>query len=537
MGIDQKVKATNGKGGKLVKVIIKNHDGECVLKARKGDRLIDVLRNAGVPVLSPCGGNGICGKCLVTISGLGMRLACRYVLERDTEIALPKHGTSLIVESEQKVRKTVALDSGIEKICKNGVVKVLYKGAHLCAYGASSLEAAAQFGVAIDIGTTTVVVFLQDLASGKTVGVESFVNPQAAYGHDVISRIHHTIEHAGGIARLRDMIVTGINEAIDDLCRRTGISYNDIFKTTVAGNPTMLHFFLGKNSASIASAPYRPVFTEAQRKTGKECGLCMNPAGVVLVLPSISGFVGADVVAGMAATPFFDTGAFSLYIDIGTNGEMAIGNRKKMYCCSTAAGPAFEGATLHCGVGGVEGAIYSFKDGRYKTIGGCAPIGICGSGIVDIIAFLLEKEIIDHNGYMEAAYRIEQKERTATGKEIVLLPRDVREVQLAKAAICAGITILVKSAGISLDVVESVYLAGAFGMFMNVENALAIGMLPCQLKDKIVCVGNAAGYGARLALCSVDFEESLGRIAFKAHYIELSGREDFSEEFVKEMIF
>lgn len=466
-----------------------------------------------------------------------MRLACRYMLERNIEIALPKHGTSHIVESEQKVRKTVALNSGIEKICKNGVVKVRYKGAHLCGYSASSPKAAAQFGLAIDIGTTTVVVFLQDLPSGKTIGVESFINPQAVYGHDVISRIHHAMEHAGGLVRLRDMVVRGINEAIEEMCRRTGISQNDIFKTTVAGNPTMLHFFLGKNPSSIACAPYKPAFTEAQRKTGKECGLRMNPAGVVLVLPSISGFVGADAVGGMAATPFFETSVFSLYIDIGTNGEIAIGNRKQMFCCSTAAGPAFEGATLHCGVGGVEGAIFSFTEGRYKTIGGCAPIGICGSGIVDVIAFLLEKEIIDHNGYMEAKYRIEKKERTATGVEIILTPGDVREVQLAKAAICAGITILAKSAGISLDAVETVYLAGAFGMFMNVENALAIGMLPHQLKDKIVSVGNAAGYGARLALCSVDFEESLGRIASKAHYIELSGREDFNEEFVKEMGF
>jgi uncharacterized 2Fe-2S/4Fe-4S cluster protein (DUF4445 family) len=377
------------------------------------------------------------------------------------------------------------------------------------------------YGIAVDIGTTTVVVFLDNLANGKTVGVESFVNPQAAYGHDVISRIHHTMEHAGGLAGLRDIIVNSINEAIDELCRRTGISKRNIFKTTVAGNPTMLHFFLGKNPSSIASAPYKPVFTEAQETSGKDCGLNTNPAGVVLVLPSISGFVGADVVAGMASTSFFDSSAFSLYIDIGTNGEMAIGNREKMFCCSTAAGPAFEGATLHCGVGGVEGAICSFARGKYETIGKCAPIGICGSGIIDIIAILLEKEIIDHNGYMEKEYQVEQKERTATGEDIVLTPRDVREVQLAKAAIRAGITILAKSAGVSIDSVDKVYLAGAFGNFMNIANSAAIGLIPKQLADRVVCVGNAAGYGARLALCSVEFEESLTRIASKAQYVEL----------------
>ena len=531
------VKDVNGKRSKMIKVSIKSHDGDRVLKARKGDRLLDVLRSAGAEVYSPCGGNGRCGKCLVTIRGKGIRLACHYLLEHDIELALPKHEAALIVESEQMLQKTITLDCGIEKICKNGIVTVSYKGRSLWPSIKSSPETDKLYGIAVDIGTTTVVVFLQDLTSGKTVGVESFINPQAAYGHDVISRIHHTMEHTGGLAGLRAMLAAGINEAIDALCRRTGISNRNIFKTTVAGNPTMLHFFLGKNPSSIACAPYKPLFTEAQQTTGNECGLCMNPAGVVQVLPSISGFVGADVVAGIATTPFVDTDGFSLYIDIGTNGEMAVGNREKMFCCSTAAGPAFEGATLHCGAGGVEGAICSFADGRYTTIGGCAPVGICGSGIVDIVAFLLENEIIDHNGYMDEAYRIEQKERTATGEDIVLTPRDVREVQLAKAAIRAGVTILAKSAGISLDAVETVYLAGAFGNFMNIANSTAIGLIPKQLADKVVCVGNAAGYGARLALCSVDFEESLGRIAAKAHYIELSGRNDFNEEFVKEIEF
>ena len=520
-----------------IRVTIKGGGNDATLYARSGDALIDVLRKAGVPVLSPCGGKGICGKCLVRIQNLGMRLACRHVLKRDSEIAFSKHRTSRIVESEQHVQKTVALESGIEKTGKKSTVTVSYKGERLCAYYSASPKAAAQMGIAIDIGTTTVVAFLQDLASGNTIDAESFINPQAAYGHDVISRIHHTMEHGRGLAELKKMIVAGINGAIAALCGRAGVSSRDIFKTTVVGNPTMLHLFLGINPSSLARAPYTPVFTDAQHKSGKACGLCVNPAGVVLVLPSIAGFVGADVVAGMAATPLFDSKAYALYIDIGTNGEMAVGNSEKVYCCATAAGPAFEGATLQCGVGGVEGAICSYDGGRYKTIGGCAPIGICGSGIVDIIAFLLGKKVIDRTGYMKAEYLIKKKEQSATGRKIVVTPRDVREVQLAKAAIRAGITILAQSAEINLDSIETVYLAGAFGMFINVENATAIGMLPRPLKDRIISVGNAAGYGARLALSSVDFEESLGKIASKARYIELSGREDFNEEFVKEMLF
>jgi uncharacterized 2Fe-2S/4Fe-4S cluster protein (DUF4445 family) len=525
----------NGKSRKMVKVIVKSHDGEGVLKARKGDRLIDVLRKADIMVLSPCGGRGICKKCCVTVSGLGTRFACRYTLEQDIEVVLSPRDKANILEQGNEDLKSVVPCSGIEKSEEKGAEVISFKGKTLFHCAGKSSERL--YGIAIDIGTTTVVVFLQDLASGKTVGVESFVNPQAAYGHDVISRIHHVMQNPQGLEMLHAGIVAGINEAIGGLCSSACVSPDAICKTTIAGNPTMLHLFCGVDPSPISHAPYRPAFIDAQRKTGRETGLYMNPGGIVQVLPSISGYVGADVVAGMASTTFFDTSAFSLFIDIGTNGEMAVGNRVAMYCCSTAAGPAFEGATLQCGVGGVEGAICSFADGRYKTIGGYAPIGICGSGIVDIIAFLLEKGIIDHSGYMEAEYRIEQKERTATGEDIVLTPRDVREVQLAKAAIRAGITILVKSAGICLDAVVTVYLAGAFGNFMNITNSVAIGLFPRQLADRVVCVGNAAGYGARLALCSVDFEDSLGRIASGAHYIELSGREDFNEEFVKEMGF
>lgn len=411
------------------------------------------------------------------------------------------------------------------------------RGRRISIRGRAGRHSEQLYGAAIDIGTTTVAVFLENLTTGKAAGVESFVNPQAAYGHDVISRIRHAMNDPQGLSTLRMAVVEGINEALNALCRGAGVSHEAIIKASVAGNPTMLHLFCGVDPSSIARAPYSPVFTKAQLKRGGECGLSMNRGGAVLVLPSISGFVGADVVAGIAATPVTGSPAFSLYLDIGTNGEMALGNREGLFCCSSAAGPAFEGATIRCGMGAVEGAICSFKNGRYKTIGGRLPVGICGSGIVDIVAHLLSAGTIRSDGYMENDYRVERGERTATGSDIVLTPQDVRSVQLAKAAIRSGITILMKTAGIAAERIKRVYCAGAFGAYLNIGSAAAIGMIPQEFLGRVTSVGNAAGYGARLALRSLEFEKSLQKIVSKARYIELSGREDFNEEFVRALEF
>jgi uncharacterized 2Fe-2S/4Fe-4S cluster protein (DUF4445 family) len=258
----------------------------------------------------------------------------------------------------------------------------------------------------------------------------------------------------------------------------------------------------------------------------------MNRRGVVHVLPGVSGYVGADITAGIACTPLVRSKAMCLYVDIGTNGEMAVGNKDGLWCCASAAGPAFEGASIGSGVGGVEGAICSFDNGRYRTIGGTKPLGICGSGIVDIVAWLLDKGIVDRTGYMETRFVVENGARTATRRNIAVTPQDIRQIQLAKAAIAAGISILLKTAGIVIDDIESLFLAGAFGASINVKSAVAIGMIPHPLRERVVSLGNAAGTGARSAVRSKKFEASVERIAAMARYVELSGREDFNEEFV-----
>jgi uncharacterized 2Fe-2S/4Fe-4S cluster protein (DUF4445 family) len=525
-------------GHEMVHITV--HDGfkEKVLVATAGTRLIDVLRDAEAMVLSPCGGMGICKKCLVVIDKQQVAQACRHILDHDIDVTVPRYAKTRILETPGKKEKPVACDSGIETTVQNGTATFRYEGTVIAQQSHADGQIHTPYGAAIDIGTTTVVVYLEDLSTGKTIDIESFVNPQTAFGADVISRIHFTMGHEAGLARLQSSIVTAINRALEKACRESDVKSECIYKITVAGNPTMLHLLLAIDPSSIARAPFAPAFTEGKFTHAALLGLsAANPGAVALVLPSISGYVGADVVAGIASTPLAENEALSLYLDIGTNGEMALGNRDIIFCCATAAGPAFEGARISCGAGGVDGAICSYENGAYMTISGLPPVGICGSGIVDIVAGLLDKGIIDAKGFMEAGVVIERGEKTGSGTDIVLTPGDVREVQLAKAAIASGIRILIKDAGVVMDDIRHVYLAGAFGNFMNVERACRIGMIPKDLAARVVCAGNAAGTGARLALRSREFSRSLDRIVGISRYIELSGRTDFNDIYVEEMSF
>ena len=379
------------------------------------------------------------------------------------------------------------------------------------------------------------VVYLEDLLTYSTVDVATFINPQTLYGHDVVSRIQYSREQKNGLSELRTSLIEAINLSIVKLCHRNQIENQHIYKATVVGNTTMLHLFLDVDPSSIAFAPYTPQFIEEKMISGEESSLAIHEKGLVRVLPSVSAYIGADITAGIASTDVADNGDYTLFVDIGTNGEMALGKQGNLYCCSTAAGPAFEGANISCGIGGVEGAISEYKNGIYKTIGDKPPKGICGSGLLDIVAELRDKDIIDATGYMEKDFLIEKKKNTTIDRDIVLTPRDVREVQLAVAAIYAGIKILAKSSGLDIHEIEKVYLAGGFGNYLNINSAIRIGLLPESLQEKVIQVGNSAGKGALLALRSNDFANSVNKIANIAEYIELSMRMDFNELYVESM--
>lgn len=421
----------------------------------------------------------------------------------------------------------------------------------------------ALYGAAVDIGTTTIASYLVDLRSGKRLCVNSLLNPQKIYGADVISRIKHTMDSAEGLEQLHGQIVNAINASVSVMCSQARISPDNIYAITLVGNTTMLHLLLKVDPRYIASAPFTPAFTATVKLRAQELGISINPDGLVCILPTVSAYIGADTVGAVLSTGMHTQADTSLLIDIGTNGEIVLGNRDRLYACSSAAGPAFEGANIRNGMGSIAGAIstVSLKQGLgCTTIGDMRPIGICGTGVVDALAQLLEVGIVDETGRIDMewkpkvpgqaalaerlsavdgmnAFIICDKEETPICREIAITQKDIRELQNAKAAIAAGINVLVKKAGISFNDIKTVYLAGGFGSYINIESALRIGLIPSALEGKIQTVGNAAGQGAIETLINSDSLKTAEEISRRIKYIELSASKDFNDYYVECMMF
>ena len=418
-------------------------------------------------------------------------------------------------------------------------------------------------GIAFDIGTTTIAGYLVDLESGEQLAVSSMLNPQTRFGDDVVSRIEHSTSGEDGLRELQQTVVGALNQIIAQATAAAGVDSQDIYGMTVVGNTTMHHLFLGISPAALAQSPYVPVMTHPISLRASELGIAIWPDAHVWVLPNIAGWVGADTVGVILATDLHKRPAIGLAIDIGTNGEMALGSRDRLITCSTAAGPAFEGAHLSCGMRAADGAIEEVtidEDVRWSIIGNGAPRGLCGSGLVDAISEMLRVGAISHTGKIEDGeamrsnglqriaeriqkvglhreFRLVDADQGAGGRPIMITQRDVRELQLAKGAMRAGIEILMKELGIGPEDVTEVYLAGAFGNYIRPQAALAIGLLPTFPNAKIIPVGNAAGSGAKMALLSRTAREETRRILERTEYLELSARPDFQDEFSEAMIF
>jgi uncharacterized 2Fe-2S/4Fe-4S cluster protein (DUF4445 family) len=385
------------------------------------------------------------------------------------------------------------------------------------------------YGLAVDVGTTTVVVFLEDLKNHRNLGSRSFPNPQHTFGADVISRIHFCREKIDGTAILQQWIIEGITSNALSLCQLAGVDPDSIGRIAVAGNTTMLHLIKGVNPESLSVYPFTPVFLEQQKIKGIIGTFSQT---VTELLPSLSSYVGADIVAGFAAVSLNGTDEWKLFLDIGTNGEIVLWNGNRIFACATAAGPAFEGARITCGMPGVDGAICAVNpDGSLETIGNRQPVGLCGSGLVDAVARFLESGIVDPGGFMERPMEVSDK------SGVTLDPQDIRELQLAKGAIAAGVEILMTEAGIGVDDIGQVYLAGGFGYALHHWSAARIGLMPRGLETKLIRAGNTAGLGARLWLHSSDFREYVGDLATRMTYVELSEHPDFNDQFVMNMRF
>ncbi len=519
------------------KISVFDGQKEHTFRANDGENLLELLQHNGILVQASCAGKGTCGKCQVKMNHLDTILACQYKISTDLEIHLPNLESYIILDELNPAARIMDNNSGLRIENKEGRRLVYFRGNQLIDEDWGNDKETTAYGIAVDIGTTTVVVYLIDIIHYMQIDSFSFLNPQSSYGADVISRVEYGMNNKNGVEQLGSILIHRINQAVDSLCSGNGVNPLNIYLGSMVGNTIMLHLLLGIDPSSISVAPYTPVFTEQKNLKGSDLKLKMHDKSVIKVLPSVSGYVGADILAGVASTDLTISDTYVLYLDIGTNGEIVLGKKDQVYCCATAAGPAFEGARIQCGVGGISGAISTYDEDGYITINGKPPIGICGSGLVDIVAYLLDQEIIDPTGRMNNDFIVETKKNAAVEHDIILSQKDIREVQLAKSAIYAGIAILIKEAGITSNQIGTVYLAGGFGNYIRIDSAVRIGLLPEELEDKVVSIGNAAGTGAIASLKSTLFEQEIERIKKKTQYIELSTHPDFMDAYVAAMSF
>lgn len=411
-------------------------------------------------------------------------------------------------------------------------------------------------GFAVDVGSTKLAGYLIDLETGKTLRKTSRLNPQTAYGEDIMTRITHIIKDEKSLTVLRTLLLKSVNEMIEETCKNAGLKNSDIYEVVAVGNTFMHHSFLGINPSYLALAPYPPVVRRGVTYDAREAGLKMAEGGKVHLLPNIAGFVGADCVAAILATRLYEFEKPGLLIDIGTNTEIVLNDGKRLYAVSTASGPAFEGAHIQHGMRAMIGTIekVAIDDSCnifYETIDKKAPIGLCGSGILDAIAEMVKVGILDSSGRFNISvcpHRIRMKdgvkefmlvssEKTNIGKDITISQKDVREIQKAKAAIASGIKLLLKKAGIKSSKLEAIYIAGAFGTYIDTSSAIRIGMIPKIPLSKIHQVGNAAGTGARMCLISNKMKKVAEDVSNKVNYVELASELEFQKYFIGSLSF
>ena len=406
------------------------------------------------------------------------------------------------------------------------------------------------YGVAIDIGTTTVSAYLVDLISGEMLDSAAEYNGQIARGEDVISRIVYASK-GDGLHELAELVQGTINGLIERLVRRNKVDAGRIYKATVVGNPTMMHLFLELPPASIRLTPYVPTVNHPLPQTAAEVGLKINPLAAVDCLPGVASYVGADITAGVLSSGLSDISDLTLFIDIGTNGEMALGTQDWLVTCACSAGPAFEGAGVVCGMRATQGAIEDVwvnsetYEPTYRVIGGGKPRGLCGSALISLLAELFITGVVDKGGRFKmelgtprlrqgdhgAEYVVAWAAESETGRDIVLTTVDIDNLMRAKAAIYAGFGVLAQSVGVNLADVSGMLIGGSFGKFINVERAIQIGLLPDMPWDRFQFLGNTAVLGAYRALLSREARAQIKAIAEKMTYLELSADNQFYEAF------
>lgn len=483
------------------------------LQAEKGERLLSVLIANDLFVQSDCGGKGTCGKCKVRVLSGGFEnvlldadgkiFACRAIICEDSEIEIDVKDN----------RFTLNANKTDKKIANH------------------------KFGIALDLGTTTLAASLIDITNNEILSRITQLNNQSIFGADVISRIDACVK--GNLSLLQNLIIQQLNSIINHFKSIYGL--NDIQDVVVAGNTTMLHIFCGTNPQSIGVAPYEPVFTCQKNIKGQELGVdCIQ----AIILPSVSGYIGSDITAGMLSSNMESDGI--LIVDLGTNGEIAYSHKGKIYCASTAVGPAFEGSCIECGIGGVSGAISKFEifDGeqKFQTVDNACPTGICGAGLVDIVATLVKENIVEFTGAFDDQSQSPLSSNLVDDKfyiteKIYLSSKDIRQFQLAKSAICSGIQTLFAEIQEDISNINTVCLAGGIGYYIDKLNAISAGVLPKELGEKIISVGNSSLAGAEQCLLDENNFKKIVEFSEKSEIVELTNNSTFSQNYMMNISF
>jgi uncharacterized 2Fe-2S/4Fe-4S cluster protein (DUF4445 family) len=589
--------------------------------------ILEAAAGVGLVIDTPCGGAGTCGKCRIRIiSGAddpteadrrafsedelrdGWRLACQNAVRRDMVIHVSS--SSLFGGSHQIVRESTvgspaALRTAIRKVYLKLTPPTLEDGApdllrveektgrfatDLAMLREMPRRLRAQdftgtavlsdhrlidfeegdttgrcFGVAFDIGTTTLVASLVNLCSGQELAVVSRVNPQVSFGDDVLSRIQHAGSCRRSLEELRHAVINEAARMIETLCHEAWVSSQHVYQTAFAGNTTMQHLLCGIDPSPLGEIPFVPAYARGLLLSAKEMEIPINPCGTAYIFPVIGGFVGGDTVAGMLATQIDALDDPVLMVDIGTNGEIVLAHQGELLAASTAAGPAFEGARISCGMRATRGAVEKVvldTDVHLGVIGNGAAAGICGSGLIDLVAELLRHEIISPEGHLRSSeelpaglppllarrvrsdsngqrlFVLAEPPGAPTSGTIALTQRDIRELQLGCGAIRAGISILLRQAGLSASDLKTVLIAGGFGSFIRRDKAQRVGLIPPKIDpQRIHYVGNVSLAGARWALLSLDARKHGEHLARRTRHVELSMDREFQAEFADAMIF
>jgi uncharacterized 2Fe-2S/4Fe-4S cluster protein (DUF4445 family) len=512
------------------------------ISIHEGASLVEAAGQAGVILNTVCGGGGICGKCVVTVNPPGKKVqACQYRIENDLTVTIEPTARFL----EQKI-----LTEGIES---QGTIRPDIYSKYQKADSSKQI-----LGIAVDIGTTTVVAKLIDMATGKTIATESAVNPQCSCGDNVISRIYYAGDDKK-LAKLHKLIIDCVNEMTGRLCKAASVKPESIYEMSVVGNTTMNHIFLRLPVAGLGQAPYKAKSLDAHNISPSRLRLQISAEGNVHTVENIAGFVGSDTTAVALAVDIGSVEKNTLVVDIGTNGEILLACNGELYAASCAAGPAMEGARISQGSRAVSGAIEAVVvnggDIDIDVIGGSEPVSICGSGLIDAVAVLLELGVIDITGRFverrslkktlsaELFARLTEIDGQggfilARGRNsrVCLIQKDIRELQLAKAAIRAGVRLLQKKVGLADKDIEQIFLAGAFGNYIRRESALRIGLLANVPLERIRFIGNAACSGAVLTLISDRARDAARQLAERIEYVEIAHQKDFASVYADAMV-